>query len=88
MEMIYIIPVLTLVIFSLARFIEMKFIDKQMKPLKVLIRDSVIVFVCAFIANIILSNTGGSIQNFFNVVTDAKTISGGGAEVFTDIPNF
>lgn len=88
--MVFVIPTLTLILFCLARFIEMKFVDKKMKPLKIIVRDSVIVFISAFIANLALSNMGGSIQNFFSVITDTKTIAGGtgATEVFTDTPNF
>lgn len=91
MDMIFIIPTFALILFCLARFVEMKFVDKKMKPLKVLIRDCVIFFACVLISNIACSNMGGSIKNFFNVITDAKTLSidgGGGTEVFTDTPNF
>ena len=33
------------VVFLIAKFIEMRFVDKESKPLKLLIRDSLLVFV-------------------------------------------
>ena len=46
MDNIYIIPFVTTILFCLAKLIEMKFIDKEMKPMKFLVRDAIIVFAC------------------------------------------
>ena len=42
------------VIFFITKFIEMRFIDKETKPLKYLIRDSFLVYFSVIISNFIM----------------------------------
>lgn len=95
---ILIIPVVTSVLFFASKIAEMKFIDKDEKPLKVIFRDTLIVFISSLTATYILFNFSGYIYEFMNVVTDSKInpvsmLGGVGAgvqntEIFTDTPNF
>jgi len=99
---VLIIPVVTSVLFFASKFAEMKFIDKEDKPLKVIFRDTLIVFIASLTATYILFNFSEYIEEFMNVVTDAKmtpaSMFGGGGggggeggtstEIFTDTPNF
>jgi hypothetical protein len=70
------------------KFIEMKYLDKELKPLKFLVRDAVIVFVCSLAAAIFVFNMDGSITDFFNVLTDTKTLNTATTQIFTDEPGF
>ena len=45
MENIFIIAAIISVIFFIAKFIEMRFLDKDPKPLKLLVRDSLLVYL-------------------------------------------
>lgn len=95
---VLIIPVITSVLFFVSKVAEMKFIDKDDKPLKVIFRDTLIVFISSLTATYILFNFSGYIQEFMNVVTDSKInsvsmlgVGGAGVpstEIFTDTPNF
>jgi hypothetical protein len=95
---VLIIPVVTSALFLASKIAEMKFIDKDIKPLKVILRDTLIVFISSLTATYILFNFSEYIQEFMNVVTDSKinpvsVFGGGGAgvtstEIFTDTPNF
>jgi hypothetical protein len=86
------------VLFFASKLAEMKFIDKDDKPLKVIFRDTLIVFISCLTATYILFNFSGYIHEFMNVVTDSKInpvamLGGGGGgvpstEIFTDTPNF
>lgn len=75
-------------LFSILKFIEMKYLDKQMKPLKTVIRDAFMVFVSALIGVYAFSLFGGSVQEFFNIVTESKTLNAAATQVFTDVPGF
>lgn len=89
MENNFIIAILITVLFCLAKFIEMRFIEKQMKPLKFLVRDACIVFMSGVAATFIFFNMDSTMTDFFNVVTETKSVpQGGAAEVFTDAPGF
>lgn len=63
------------VIFFVLKFIEMRFITKDNLPPKVLVRESVLVFLAFIMANFLLSQFGK---------VDAKKM----VEVFTDNPSF
>ena len=86
---VFIIPVIVTLLFCITKFIEMKYIDKIVKPLKFVIRDSIIVFICSLLANFIYLNMNGTIHEFINVVTDTKTIPVcGTTDIFTGDPGF
>ena len=79
MDNIFIIAGVISVIFLIAKFIEMRFVEKENKPLKLLIRDSLLVYFSVVIGYFILEQINPMIQN------------GGGSTitpVFTDNPEF
>jgi len=82
------VAILVTLLFGITKFIEMKYLEKEWKPLKVLIRDGAIVFACSFVAVYIMLEMNGSIQDFFNVVTETKTLNPAATQVFTDEPGF
>ena len=58
----------------------MRYIEKESKPLKILIRDAFVVYFSVIIANFIIEQMNGALEN-----------SGGGKKitpVFTDNPTF
>lgn len=87
-ETIFLLAFFTTTLFLFLRFLEMKFIDKEYKPLKILVRDGVMVFSSALITAYILSNMNGSIKDFMNVITETKTFNPDTTEIFTDTPAF
>lgn len=62
--------------YFLAKFIEMRFIEKESKPLKILIRDSLIVYFSVITANFVMEqlkpimNGGSTKSNITPVFTD------------------
>ena len=85
----FIIPISTTFLFILAKIIEMKFIDRQPKPLKFIVRDALVVFLISLIVVFIYFNFSSVIVNFFSVVTDNKNLPiVGTPEVFTNAPEF
>lgn len=63
------------VLFFVLKFIEMRFITKESLPPKVLVRESVLVFLAFIMANFLLAQFGK---------VDTKKM----VEVFTDNPSF
>jgi len=88
MEQFLIPAIIATAVFSMLKFLEMKYLDKQMKPLKNVIRDALIVFVASFVGTYAFSLFGGSVQEFFNIVTENKTLNAAATQVFTDVPGF
>jgi RsiW-degrading membrane proteinase PrsW (M82 family) len=88
MEKVFLISTIVTILFCLVKFAEMKFIEKEMKPLKFLVRDAFIVMLCSFVTVFLIFNMDKNISEFFNVVTDNKTINPSTTEIFTDEPGF
>ena len=78
----------TTVVFCIFKFIEMKFIEKEVKPLKFFVRDAILVFTSSLLGAFVLVNYGNTVGDFMNVVTDSKVIPTGPVEVFTELPGF
>jgi len=87
-ETIFLLAFFTTTLFLLLRFLEMKFIDKEYKPLKIILRDGVMVFSSTLITAYILSNMNGSIKDFMNVITETKVLDPAATQIFTDTPAF
>ena len=81
MENIFIIAGVISFIFLIIKFIEMRFIEKEAKPLKLLIRDTLVVYISVLFANFILQQLKPVIQQGGNVITVNPA-------VFTDNPSF
>ena len=76
MDNIFIVASVISVIFLISKFIEMRFVDKESKPLKLLIRDTVIVYFSVISGNFIFEQLSPVMQK------------GGVTQVFTDNPEF
>lgn len=88
MEQVFFIAVFTVIVFLLVKFIESKYLDKESKPLKLLVRDSLVVFVSAMTAAFGFFYFQNTIGEFFNVVTDTTTLNSANTQIFTDMPGF
>lgn len=68
------------IVFLVIKFIEMRFIDKESKPLKLLIRDTLLVYISVVIGYYILEQLKPVIQSGGSNVINTP--------VFTDNPGF
>jgi hypothetical protein len=80
MKNIFIIASLISFFYLIVKFIEMRFIEKDNKPLKVLIKDTLVVYLCVLLGNFIVEQINPSLlgEEATNTVT----------QVFTDNPGF
>lgn len=81
MDNIFIIAAIISIIFLIIKFIEMRFIEKENKPLKVLIRDALVVYLSVVSGYFILEQLKPVIQNGGNLTTNTTPI-------FVDNPEF
>jgi hypothetical protein len=63
------------------KFIEMRFIEKETKPLKLLIRDALLVYFSVVSGHFIL-------EQLKPVMQSGDNLSGGATPVFTNNPEF
>ena len=80
MSNIFVIGAVISITFFLAKFIEMRFIEKESKPLKDLIRDSLLVYFSVIASNFIMEQINPIINGGSNVPKLTP--------VFTDNPGF
>jgi len=87
MEAIIAIIIITTVLYILAKMIEMKYVHKEMRPLKELVRDAAIVAVSAGISTFSVFSMNKSMNGFFSAMTEQNNLPAV-ASVFTDNPGF
>jgi hypothetical protein len=80
MENIFIVSGIISFVFLIAKFIEMRFIEKESKPLKFLIRDSLLVYFSVIVGYFIIDQLKSVIQSGGE---NSKSVP-----VFTDNPEF
>lgn len=80
MDNIFLAAAIVSVIYFIAKFIEMKYVDKEMKPIKVLFRDVLLVYVSVVIGFFVIEQ--------LNPVVQETLHSSSVPMAFTDIPSF
>lgn len=88
MEKLLVISAFIAIIFFILKMLEMKYIDKELKPFKNIIRDSAFVFVASLGCLFVFLNFNGSINDFMSILTADKTSNLRATEIFTDEPGF
>jgi hypothetical protein len=81
MSSIFVIAAVISIVFLLVKFIEMRFVDKENKPLKFLIRDTLLVYFSVVSGHFILEQLKPVIQAGENVMISSP-------QVFTGNPEF
>jgi hypothetical protein len=87
METLFAIVTITTVLYILFRIIEMKVLKKEMKPVKELVYDAVIVAFSSALSVFLTSSMSKSVGGFLNAVTEQPMLPAS-APVFTDPPGF
>ena len=85
MENIFIIAAVIAFVFLLAKFLEMRFVDKESKPFKLLFRDALLVYFSVISGYFILEQLKTTSGPGQSGGTGTNSIS---TPVFTDNPGF
>ena len=88
MEKAFILSFFITFVFFVVRIIDMKFISKEWKPMKTVIRDTVTVLLSSIFSVVVYFITNGRMSDFFNVITENKVLKPSATEVFTGEPGF
>jgi hypothetical protein len=88
MEKALILSVFITAMFFVLKLIDMKYISKEWKPMKIVIRDSLLVLVGSTVSVFIYFLTNGKMNDFFNILTENKTLKPSATEIFTGEPEF
>lgn len=86
---VVVLSFLITILYSIIKFLEVKYFDATQKPLKFVIRDALIVLVSSLICLFIFFQFEKEIMDFFNIVTEDKNILiNKKVDVFVDNPGF
>jgi hypothetical protein len=90
MEQVFIIAIATVSLFSIIKILETRYLDKNRdkKPLKLIVRDILIVFAASIISAFAYFTLQNQIRDFFNIVTETPTLNSATTQIFTDAPGF
>jgi multisubunit Na+/H+ antiporter MnhB subunit len=88
MQELFVLAIMITLLFCASKFVEMKYLNQEMKPLKEVVRDGLVVLVCSLTGGYIFFHFSSSITDFFNVVTETKVLNTATTQVFTDKPEF
>lgn len=85
----FFVPIFACILFLFVKILEMKFVDKEIKSIKFMVRDTILVFMATTISVFLYGTYFNSIHDFMNMVTSTKTIPVlTTPEIFTDAPGF
>jgi multisubunit Na+/H+ antiporter MnhB subunit len=88
MEKMLMVALITTCLFCFVKLLQMKYLEKEMRPLKEMVRDAIMVFVAAFAGYFLYFKMDGTLSDFFNAVTETNVIHPANTEIFTDKPDF
>jgi hypothetical protein len=74
------------VIYFLVKMVEMKYIEKETKPIKLIVRDLIIVFMSALVPIFLFFSATGPVAEMIGGVDFASTPAP--TQIFTDQPGF
>jgi len=89
MEKVLIFAITITILFCILKFLEMKYIDREIKPLKFFVRDAIMVFSSSIFCIYILLQYDKNITDLFAVITESRVFSPDDTTtVFTGEPGF
>jgi hypothetical protein len=80
MDNIFVFAGFIAAVFFIAKFIEMRFVEQESKPLKLLVRDTVLVYISAVVGSYVVEQISPAISESINAVASPA--------VFNDNPDF
>jgi hypothetical protein len=80
MSNIFLAAAVVSVVYFIAKFMEMKYVDKEMKPIKVLFRDVLLVYVSVVVSFFVIDQLNPVVQETLQTSNIPM--------VFTDNPSF
>ena len=88
MEKIILFAVVVTVLFGVMKFAEMKLIEEEIKPLKEIARDVVMVFGSAILGGYVFLMNNKYLDEMFSVIMNTKTLNTDSTQIFTGAPEF
>ena len=84
MEKILLLAIAISIIFFIIKLVMMKYVEKEMKPLKYLVRDAFLVFASAFLPIFLFFQMSGTFNELLGIGGEVVPQT----QIFTDAPGF
>jgi len=88
MDKTFVLAVIITLLFCATKYVEQRFLGQEVKPLKEIIRDALVVLVCSISGSFAFFHFQGTLIDFFNAVTETKALNPVATEIFIDVPAF
>jgi uncharacterized membrane protein len=88
MEKAFILAVAITLVYSIVKYLEMRFLEQKMKPLREIVRDVLMVSVSSFVCSFVFIYYKNKIDDFVAVVTNTNVLKPENTQVFTGVPGF
>ena len=88
MEKAFILAMAITVVYSIVKYLEMRFLEQKMKPLREIVRDVLMVSVSSFVCSFVFIYYKNKIDDFVAVVTNTNVLKPENTQVFTGVPGF
>jgi hypothetical protein len=88
MEKVLLFAICVTILFGIMKTLEMKFIEKDMKSMKLVIRDLIIAFCSSFASATLFLQYGNYLDDFLSIITNTKVINAEKTKIFTGAPDF
>ena len=75
-------------VYSIVKYLEMRFLEQKMKPLREIVRDVLMVSVSSFVCSFVFIYYKNKIDDFVAVVTNTNVLKPENTQVFTGVPGF
>ena len=76
------------IVFGILKFLEMKYLDKHLKPLRDVVRDLVMVFLSSFLCSFAVLHYQTKIDDFLSILTNTSSLKPDNTQVFVGTPDF
>lgn len=87
MKTIVTVIAFSIFLFIIMKIIDMKFIQKEMKPFKEVIRESLMVGLAVGLSSVAVATMDKPVSEFMDTIMEKQVLTGQAA-VFTDNPGF
>ena len=88
MEKAFILAVAISVVYTIVKYLEMRYLEQKMKPLREIVRDVLMVSVSSFVCSFVFIYNKNKIDDFVAVITNTNVLKPENTQVFTGVPGF
>ena len=88
MEKAFILAVAISVVYTIVKYLEMRYLEQKIKPLREIVRDVLMVSVSSFVCSFVFIYNKNKIDDFVAVITNTNVLKPENTQVFTGVPGF